>query len=260
MSKAVFFDIDGTIWDEHMRIPQSAKEAVRALRAAGHYAFLCSGRSRCCIRNRELLGIGFDGVVASCGMHVDFRGETILERLMTQEQVRGALAALDLHKMLAVLEGPRHIYVDAETFTDDPYVIYLREELGDEVLEISGTSSFEVNKLSADLKGAPLGPVLRSFSDEFNVIVHNEWLLEIMPKGYSKATGIREVCERLGIAREDTYAFGDSANDLEMLGYVAHGVAMGNATKEVKDAAEYVTGPVMGGGIINGLSHYGLIG
>ena len=59
---------------------------------------------------------------------------------------------------------------------------------------------------------------------------------------------------------EHTYAFGDSANDLEMLSYVAHSVAMGNGTQEVKETAEYVTTGVMDDGIYNGLKHYGLIG
>ncbi|MDD6057704.1 MAG: HAD hydrolase family protein, partial [Clostridiales bacterium] len=43
MKKAVFFDIDGTIWDEHMQIPASTVTAVQRLRENGHYAFLCSG-------------------------------------------------------------------------------------------------------------------------------------------------------------------------------------------------------------------------
>ena len=75
----------------------------------------------------------------------------------------------------------------------------------------------------------------------------------------TKATGIQKVCEMLAISHEDTYAFGDSANDLEMLSYVAHSVAMGNGTDEVKRTAEFVTTGVNEDGIYNGLLHYGLI-
>ena len=76
MRKAVFFDIDGTLWDEKMQIPQSTKEALKRLRENGHYAFLCSGRSRSNIRSPRLLELGFDGVVAACGTHIDFHKET----------------------------------------------------------------------------------------------------------------------------------------------------------------------------------------
>ena len=46
MSKTVFFDIDGTIWDDDMVIPESTLEAVAALKANGHLAFICTGRVR----------------------------------------------------------------------------------------------------------------------------------------------------------------------------------------------------------------------
>lgn len=64
MNKAVFFDIDGTLWDEHMQIPDSTRTAIRALRETGNYAFLCSGRSRANIRSEKLLELGFDGIIA----------------------------------------------------------------------------------------------------------------------------------------------------------------------------------------------------
>lgn len=62
MKKAVFFDIDGTLWNEHMQVPESTTKAIRELRNAGNYAFLCSGRSRSNIRSEKILGIGFDGL------------------------------------------------------------------------------------------------------------------------------------------------------------------------------------------------------
>lgn len=259
MKKAVFFDIDGTLWNDHMQIPESTPQAIAALRSAGHYAFLCSGRSRSSICNEALLGIGFDGVVAACGTHIEFHGEKVFEYLFSAEELAHMFSVLEQNHMLAVLEGPRYVYVDDGDFGEDPYVIYLRKEMGDKVKPIRGTETFEINTLSVDLKGADLVQVRGEFERFFDVIVHNEWLLEIVPKGYSKATGIEHVCALLGVAREDTYAFGDSPNDLDMLGFVAHGIAMGNAGAVVKEAAEYVTTDIMDDGILNGLKHYGLI-
>ena len=83
MKKAVFFDIDGTLWNYQMQIPESTVLAIRKLRENGHYAFICSGRSRSNIQSPKLLGIGFDGVVASCGAHIDFHKETAYQVLLT---------------------------------------------------------------------------------------------------------------------------------------------------------------------------------
>lgn len=81
MKTAVFFDIDGTLWDSQMQIPKSTIEAIHKLQENGNYAFICSGRSRATIRARELLEeIGFDGIVAGCGTYIEYNGEVIFER------------------------------------------------------------------------------------------------------------------------------------------------------------------------------------
>lgn len=259
MKNAVFFDIDGTLWNEHMQIPKSTAASIRALREIGSYAFICSGRSRSNIQNKSLLDIGFDGVVAACGAHIDFHGEMAYETLLTTEQTAHALSVIRRHHMSVVLEGPNYIYADEDDFFGDPYVSYLRKELGENLKSISGNTDFEINKMSAGLKEADIGQVIKELGDAFDVIVHDEHLIEIIPAGHSKATGIQEVCRLLDISHENTYAFGDSANDLEMLRYVAHGIAMGNGTQEAKQAAEYTTSNIENDGIKNGLQYFNLI-
>lgn len=259
MKKAVFFDIDGTLWDEHMQIPPSTREGIRALREAGNYAFICSGRSRANIRSEKLLELGFDGIVAACGTHIELGEELLYEYLLSKEQVAHVLRVVEGNRLPVVFEGPRYIYVEEGEFLEDPYVIYLREELGKDLRMVSGTEQFEINKLSAVLNGASLEKVERDFGKEFQVIVHGGQLIEVTPTGHTKATGIERVCTQLGIRQEDTYAFGDSANDLEMLAFVGHGIAMGNGTAEAKEAAEYVTTPIRENGIWNGLKQYGLL-
>lgn len=261
MKKAVFFDIDGTLWDEKMQIPESTKNAIRQLRENGHYAFICSGRSRSNIRSKHLLNLGFDGVIASCGTHIDFHKEKVFEVLLSEKQLVHALDTLKKYNMPAVLEGPDYIYVNPEDFLEDPYVIYLRNELGDELKEISGNvSEIFINKMSAAIGNADVNAFIKDMGAEFDVIVHTrENLVEINPAGHSKATGIQKVCEIFDIPMENTYAFGDSANDVEMLQFVAHGIAMGNATEDAKEAAEYITTEIQADGIQNGLAYYGLI-
>lgn len=261
MRKAVFFDIDGTLWNRYRQIQPSTVEAIRKLRENGHLAFICSGRSRANIRNKELLDIGFDGVIASCGTHIDFHKETVFEVLLTEKQVAHLLAVAKAHQMPLVLEGPKYIYVNDGEFADDPYVIYLREELGEDVLEIpENPAEISINKFSAEIENFDLERFKRELGPEFHMVVHTgDKVFEVIPQGYSKATGIQKVCELFDIAQEDTYAFGDSANDLEMLEYVAHGIAMGDGDLEAKNVADYITNGVDEDGIANGLKYFGLI-
>ena len=76
--------------------------------------------------------------------------------------------------------------------------------------------------------------------------------------GYGKGDAVRDVAAALGIAHEDTYAFGDGVNDISMVEEVAHGVAMGNAVDELKAVAEFVSSDIHDHGVAHGLEHYGL--
>ena len=62
--------------------------------------------------------------------------------------------------------------------------------------------------------------------------------LDLAPEGVSKASGLEEVADRLGVAREDVLAIGDGRNDIEMLEWAGRGVAMGQAPDEVKAIAD----------------------
>ncbi len=69
--------------------------------------------------------------MAACGStHIEFEGEKLFELLLTKAQIEHILTVLRKHQIPMVLEGPNYIYVDEKDFKDDPYVIYLRNELG----------------------------------------------------------------------------------------------------------------------------------
>lgn len=72
---------------------------------------------------------------------------------------------------------------------------------------------------------------------------------EVMPEGVSKGTALKELAERLGIARDEVMAFGDNDNDLAMLKWAGHGYAMGNSHPDVLAAIPLHTGHCTDGGV-----------
>jgi hydroxymethylpyrimidine pyrophosphatase-like HAD family hydrolase len=74
-------------------------------------------------------------------------------------------------------------------------------------------------------------------------------------KGEGKAKGMKIALEALGLAREDSVAIGDSANDLDMIAYAGTGIAVGNACSELKAAAGWVSAPCGQGGIARALDY-----
>ena len=86
----------------------------------------------------------------------------------------------------------------------------------------------------------------------------NNGLIEVLPLGISKATGVEELARPLGITAEDIVAFGDMPNDLPMIRWAGLGVAMGNAHPEVLEAADEVTAPNTDDGVARVLERWWL--
>ena len=74
-------------------------------------------------------------------------------------------------------------------------------------------------------------------------------LVELAPRGITKAKTLSDLCDHLGVARAQVMAFGDMPNDIEMLSWAGHGVAMGNALGSVKAIAAAVTEAVDDDGV-----------
>jgi hydroxymethylpyrimidine pyrophosphatase-like HAD family hydrolase len=94
-------------------------------------------------------------------------------------------------------------------------------------------------ELSSDAMVAALTPVLGHAADlTFST---GRGLVEVSPPGVTKATGLAEVAQRHGVDAGGVVAFGDMPNDLEMLRWAGHGVAMGNAHPALLEVADEIT-------------------
>ncbi len=260
MRKAAFFDIDGTIWNIKNEIPESTVEAIRGLRKNGHLAFLCSGRCRSYIKNPKLFAIGFDGVVSGCGTMIEYGGETVFYKKLDNELVAHTINTVRSYGFRPILEGREYLYMDREEFENDYFGTKLSAEVGDHLLPIAGEwGRWEISKLSCATDNADREGCFAALAESYDYMIHNPYVVEMVPKGFDKGTGMVKVCELLGVDISDTFAFGDSANDLAMLRAAGTGIAMGNGSKEAKEAADHVTTPMEEDGIWNACRHFGLI-
>ncbi len=81
----------------------------------------------------------------------------------------------------------------------------------------------------------------------------------MVPKGFSKGTGILRVCEILGVDPKDTFAFGDGENDIDMIKTAGTGIAMGNGNAHARAEADFVTRDIYHDGIYHACKYFNLI-
>ena len=275
--KLVFFDLDGTVWDWKGIIPNSTKEAILKLKANGHIPIICTGRARGHVYYESLEQIGFPGMVVACGAHVEYEGKILYENYLPQDMVRDIVNRSVECRVPIVLEGANKHWVSPKGFERDSFVDRMVDEMGDRIVYFEKyTDDMEVNKFAGDVL---VGSDYEAFKDGlvenlFWIEHDNGWesmqydgddknlvigVFEGLPIGDSKANGIRIMCEYLGVDPKDTYGFGDSKNDIDMIEYVGTGIAMGDGAEALKNVADYVTTPLWEDGIYKALIHFGLI-
>ncbi|WP_409292018.1 Cof-type HAD-IIB family hydrolase [Peribacillus sp. SCS-37] len=256
MEKIVFFDIDGTLLDHDKKIPDSTREAVKRLQQNGVYVAIATGRAPFMFDYiREELDI--ETFVSFNGQYVVFEGEAVCRNpLNTQELAR-------LHDA-AEKEGHPLVFMNEQTMKSSV-------KHSDFIIESMGTLQFPHPELDPSFyRDREIYQTLLFCSeaeegfyyDHHSVFKYIRWhrlAMDVLPKGASKAEGIKALMDKAGFRLEDVYAFGDGLNDIEMLGAVGHGVAMGNALDEVKKHASFVTSDVAEDGIYYGLKKAGLI-
>lgn len=261
--KIVFFDIDDTLYTHKLGVPETTIRAIKELREKGNLAFICTGRSKSMIFP-FIMDIGFDGVIAGAGTYVEYNGEILMRRDMEEEEVAKAVRKLRQCGFMAVPEGHDYLYYEKEELWNDKYTaVYglFKQHISDAMREIpedeQGMNAAKISSVFTE--HSDYERAVETFKNDYTVINHGELLLELIPRGFSKAEGIKRVIDELGIAKENTYAIGDSMNDYEMLEYVEHGIAMGNSDERILQIADYVTDRIENDGVCKALEYFDLI-
>lgn len=259
--KIVFFDVDGTLYDREVGIPESTVKGIKELTAKGHIPVICTGRTMAFVP-RDLVNIGFHGIIAGAGTYVEYKEEIVHHRVEEETFIRELLPLLKQNHISFVLEGPEYVYYDnTDENRDFEAIKTLSETFGGDKIKSINSETLILNKISCSLfPDSNLAAVLPKITEKFHIIRHQGTnFMELAPIGYNKATGIEKLITHLGIDKKHTYAFGDSSNDLEMLEYVEYGIAMGNSYPEVLERAKYKTKSLKDDGIYYGLKQFDLI-
>ena len=272
-------DIDGTLTNDNGVIPESAALAVRKARENGHLVFICTGRSRNIIFP-DILEVGFDGIIGAAGGYIEIGDNILFHEQIKKENIQQLVKFFDTHEIDFLLESnqgtfssknakQRMLSVIERHLLDKPDFKEAIEKgfmpFYEMLIEGEGLIREDINKIvffgSDDF---PFERIAQEFESTFTIIPNTVSAFrknggELSILGINKSTAIMKVIEHFNISKEHTFAYGDSLNDLEMLEFVHHGIAMGNAHESVKKVADEVTDSHDENGIYNSFKKYGLI-
>lgn len=267
MKKMIFFDIDGTIYSYKKGIPEDTAEAISQLKQAGHIPVICTGRTKAMIFD-EMLELNTEALVAGAGTYLEVEGEVIYQYEMEPQEAEDVISYMREYNIMPIPEGVHHLYYPLADIREEYQSVFkvYKEKIPDKIRDIDNCDRIQVSKISGRLfENSRLDLLKEKYQHKFQFVIHDGVLVEMIPNGYSKAVGIKKLIDYYNkinsetISLDDTYAYGDSMNDYEMLKYVRYGVAMGNSSSAFKNQMKYVTEDYDKGGIYLSLKRFGLI-
>ncbi len=258
MPRLLVLDIDGTLLDPSDIVTPVVHEAIAAARAHGVEVALATGRRlRSARRIVEEVGIHLPLVLSNGALVWSTeREEPMNEIAFTPELlhviVDGALQA-GLAPVLLLGPGGGERVVVPENPPQAEFVrAFVNQRIG-EVCHVAWDKMGEVNDvLTVDVFGPEeeLRPLTEGFSDAGYAVFHSgplgweanppHWAANIHMPGVSKASGVALLATDLGLTMADVVAVGDGENDMPLLEAAGMGVAMGNASEEVRNRADAV--------------------
>ena len=247
-------DVDGTLLDDEETITPRTRRAVLAAVDSGTRFVLATGRPPRWVRPVvDALGFAPMAVCANGAVIYDPGTDRILSARTLSADDLGELAEIATRVIpgagLAVERVGRSAH-DAATpqFVSSPG--YEHAWLNPDNTEVSvedllGAPAVKLLIRKAGARSSDMAAELAKHVGLQGDITYstNNGLIEIVPLGISKATGVEEVARPYDISAEKVVAFGDMPNDIPMLRWAGLGVAMGNAHPEAIEAADEVTSP-----------------
>lgn len=272
MIKLFAFDIDGTLLDNKSKVPDSSIEALKKLDDAGIKVVLASGRVFSSVKyNQNLLNIR-GPIVATNGSLISLDGRDIYKTYPLEEDKLKQLYEFCISNKLDF-----HIYDDENYYTnrvnlekikhleiDNNYgmnyqvnLIYKNDPISYLIENNKKAVKFQISGIDDnDLSRNEIVKILNNdFSDSLYITSSGFSQLEIGNKNATKWSSIEEICEILGINKNEVAAIGDAHNDIPMVSNAELGFAMGNAKEELKEVADVIVADNESSGILEAVNY-----
>ncbi|MGB7784886.1 MAG: HAD family hydrolase [Salinimicrobium sp.] len=242
--KLIVSDMDGTLLNSKHEVSPQFFELFEKLRKRNILFAVASGRQYYSLMERmepvktDLIYIAENGAIVMEG------GEQKFIMPMEDEIVKKLITAVkELDGKYLVVCGRKKAYIDstAPEFMKPFLEHYEKYEVVDDLLQIEDDVILKVT--ICDPEGAEQHslPHVKHFEEQLQVKLSGKIWIDFNAKEAQKGNALKAVQDQHNISKEETMAFGDYLNDMELFDHAGIGYAVENAHPEVKEAAEFTT-------------------
>lgn len=254
--KIAFFDIDGTLIDMDRKcISKKMLETLSQLKENNIKICIATGRSPLSIP--RFPGVEFDGFLAFNGSYCFHKDRTIHSYSIPSDDVQRIIRNASALGRPVCLSTRDRFAVNGKDGDLEEYFSFakMKVEIAKDFEEVAKQEVFQI---MAGCRAEEYEPMMRGV-DGAKITAWWDRAVDIIPAGSGKGMGVMKVLEYYHLSREEATAFGDGNNDIEMLQAVGSGIAMQNASEDLKQIADDICGHVAQDGIYHYCLEHGLI-
>ncbi|XP_059274970.1 endoribonuclease YBEY, chloroplastic-like [Lycium ferocissimum] len=252
----IFCDMDGTLLNSKSQISSATAEALREATSRGVKVVIATGKTRpAVIALLKSVGLaGKDGIVSEVSPGVFVQGLLVYGRQGREISRRNLDPVVCREACLYSLEHK----VPLVAFSEDRILTLFHHPLVDSLHTIYNEPKAELIPSVEQLLAGPdiqkvifldtaegVSTALRPYwaeaiGDNASVVQAQPDMLEIVPPGTSKGSGVKVLLDHLGVSPKEIMAIGDGENDVEMLELASLGVALSNGSEKAKAVADVI--------------------
>lgn len=260
MIKLIVSDMDGSLLTSKNELPPDFFKVLQKLHDKGIMFVVASGRSYVTLYDNFAPKSDEIDYIADNGTCVVEDGEITYENVLCKSNVENIVRACDniegLHIILCGSKGP-YIKQDTGVFLDEINRYYKAKTVVDDLTTVSDS----ILKIGIyDTLGAQQNSY-RILSEKFPdlaVVVSGSHWTDVMNKDANKGEALLRIQQRHNISKDETMAFGDYFNDVEMLMNAKYSFVMRNSVPEMKQFGNFIAESNDEYGVIKAIKEYAL--
>lgn len=242
MIKLIVTDMDGTLLNSNKELSPKFENIYRQLCDKNIHFVVASGRPHYSLEpqfahfKHNIIFIGDNGA------YIGTQPEPVITGSFTNNELEDIVnAARNTSHVYAVICTPDKPYTESrdQAFLNEAKKYYPSIEVIKDVMHIE-PKVIKVAIYDSLTWQKNSGEVWSRFSGKHVVAQSSNVWIDIMPQGVNKGAAVKHIQQKLGVSPEQTMAFGDFHNDIEMLQMAAHSYAMENAHEDVKKVARFI--------------------